>query len=159
MVPYDPYFWNCRATKNVIMWLECFNDWLKPTVHEVGWIRRKQGWCNSESTGLPPMWCGFNFLAYGLSLLVHYKILRGVSLGTQAFSSPKTNIWFDLICVNSVWFVSPISKTHVPGYKKWYFDKVTIIIIIIIIIIRSHCPQMSEIDSNLVLPSFSTSNC
>ena len=72
---------------------------------------------------------------------------------------------FDLICVNSVWLVSPISKTHVPGYKKWDFDKVTIIIfvviiiIIIIIIIRSHCPQMSEIDSNLVLPSFSTSNC
>ena len=97
---------------------------------------------------------------YGLSLLVRYKILRGVFLGTQAFSSPKTNIWFDLICVNSVWLVSPISKTHVPGYKKWDFDKVTIIIfIIIIIIIRSHCPQMSEIDSNLVLSSFSTSNC
>ena len=29
---------------------------------------------------------------YGLSLLVRYKILRGVFLGTQAFSSPKTNI-------------------------------------------------------------------
>lgn len=50
-----------------------------------------------ESTGLPPMWCGpgstsWHAVMYGLSLLVCYKILRGVSLGTQAFSSPKTNI-------------------------------------------------------------------
>ena len=71
------------------------------------WIySREQCWRSCESTGLPPMWPGFGsrirrntLVEFVGSLLCSERFSPGYS-GFPV--SPKTNIWFDLICVDLI---------------------------------------------------------
>ena len=66
---------------------------------------------------------------YGLSLLLLFSVVRGFSPSTVVFPTHQKPT-FDLICGDSLWFVSPITKACVPGYKKWNLNKIVIVITI-----------------------------
>ena len=94
-------------------------------------------WRSGESTGLPPMWPGFDtrigrhmWVEFVGSLLCSERFFSGYP---GFLLSPKTNIWFDLIW--SCWFdfLSPQLVEPLCSAKYiWDLNKVIIIVIIMI---------------------------
>ena len=116
-------------TSNHLLHFMNIKIWKISKAGEIWW----QGWPSGESTCLPPMWHGFDFrirrqmwTEFVGSLLCYERFFPGYS-GFPL--SPKTNIWFVEIIVNSdLSYVDLISPRIVNCHWKTPCGKLSIYI-------------------------------